>query len=163
MTSQPGKQTVAIHILPNIPRSTDNQIIKYGQLIEYNMGNIFLEKSYTKSRAETIPRPFFKKSKFIISLDQQSKVLHSLFNCIPTWQLSKYLETKPHTTYFYLILSSFKKTKISLELVIPASFFALFLKKKFSWYILSTNQIWFCDCLYFLRFWAVCVLQLFVN
>ena len=84
MTSQPGKQTVAIHILPNIPRSTDNHTIKYGQLIEYNMGNIFLEKSYTKSGAETIPRPFSKKSKFRISLDQQSKVLHGLFNCIPT-------------------------------------------------------------------------------
>ena len=42
MTSQPGKQTIAIHILPNISRSKDNQKIKFGQLIEYNMRNIFL-------------------------------------------------------------------------------------------------------------------------
>ena len=40
-----------------------------GQLIECNMGNIFIEKSYTKYGEETIPRPFSKKSKFSISLD----------------------------------------------------------------------------------------------
>ena len=48
MTSQPGKQTIAIHILPNISRSKGNQTMKFGQLIEYNMRNIFLEKPYTK-------------------------------------------------------------------------------------------------------------------
>ena len=48
MTSQPGKQTIAIHILPNISRSKGNENMKFGQLIEYNMRNIFLEKSYTK-------------------------------------------------------------------------------------------------------------------
>ena len=37
MTSQPKKQTVAIHILPNISRSKDNQAMKFDQLIEYNM------------------------------------------------------------------------------------------------------------------------------
>ena len=45
MTSQPGQQTNAIHILPNIIRSKSNQTMKFGQLIEYNMTNIFLEKS----------------------------------------------------------------------------------------------------------------------
>ena len=35
MTSQPRKQTIAIHILGNISRSKVNQIIKLGQLIEY--------------------------------------------------------------------------------------------------------------------------------
>ena len=53
--------------------------MKFGQLIECNMINIFLEKLYTKWGGETIPRPFFKKSKFSISLDQWSKVLNSLF------------------------------------------------------------------------------------
>ena len=37
-----------MHILPNISRSKDNQTIKFGQLIEYNMRNTFAEKSYTK-------------------------------------------------------------------------------------------------------------------
>ena len=42
MTSQPGKQTVSIHVLPNNSRSKGNQTMKYGQLIEYNMRNIFV-------------------------------------------------------------------------------------------------------------------------
>ena len=37
--------------------------MKFGQLIEYNMRNIFLEKSYAKYRREAIPRPFSKKIK----------------------------------------------------------------------------------------------------
>ena len=32
----------------------------FGQLIEYNMRNIFAEKSDTKCGGETIPRPFAK-------------------------------------------------------------------------------------------------------
>ena len=35
--------------------------MKFDQLIEYNMKNIFLGKSYTKCGGETIPRPFSKK------------------------------------------------------------------------------------------------------
>ena len=34
MMSQPGQQTIAIHILPNISRSKGNQTMKPGQLIE---------------------------------------------------------------------------------------------------------------------------------
>ena len=54
MTLQPGKQTIVIHILPNISKSKDNQTMKFGQLIEHNMWNIFLEKSDTKCSGETI-------------------------------------------------------------------------------------------------------------
>ena len=42
MTSQPAKQTSAMHLLPNILRSKDNQTMKFGQLIEDNMRSIFL-------------------------------------------------------------------------------------------------------------------------
>ena len=55
MVSQPGKQAIVINILPNVSRSKDNQAMKFYQLIEYNMENIFLEKSYTKYTGETIP------------------------------------------------------------------------------------------------------------
>ena len=44
MTSQPGLQTIAIHILPNISQSKDNQAMKFGQLREYNKRNIFFQK-----------------------------------------------------------------------------------------------------------------------
>ena len=72
--SQPGQQTIAIHILPNILRSKGNQAIKFGQLIDYDMRNIFPEKSYTRCDEETSPRPF------------------------PSRGLSKYIETKLLTT-----------------------------------------------------------------
>ena len=60
MTSQPGKQTIAMHILPNISRSKGNQTMKFDQLTEYGTRNIFLKKSYTKCGGETILRPFSK-------------------------------------------------------------------------------------------------------
>ena len=43
MTSQPGLQAVAIHILPNTSQSKGNQTMKSGQLIEYNKTNNFLK------------------------------------------------------------------------------------------------------------------------
>ena len=70
MTSQPGKETITTHVLPNISRSKDNQAMKFGKLIEYNMRNIFLEKSYAKCDGETSARSFSKKSKLSVSLDQ---------------------------------------------------------------------------------------------
>ena len=79
MTSQTGKQTIAIHILSNISRSKSNRTMKFGQLIECNMRNIFLKNSFTKCVEETIPKPFPKKSKLSISLDQQSIQLIQLF------------------------------------------------------------------------------------
>ena len=36
MTSQPGKETIAMHIFPNISRRKHNQTMKFGQLVEYN-------------------------------------------------------------------------------------------------------------------------------
>ena len=53
--------------------------MKFGQLVEYNMRNIFVKESYVKCTGETIPRPFSKKLKLKIFLDQQCKVLNSLF------------------------------------------------------------------------------------
>ena len=53
--------------------------MKFGQLMEYNMSNIFVEKSYTKCARETTPRRSSKILKLSISLDQQCKVLNSLF------------------------------------------------------------------------------------
>ena len=53
--------------------------MKFGQLKEYNMINIPLEKSYTKCGGETIPKPFSEKSKLSRPLDQYSEVSYSLF------------------------------------------------------------------------------------
>ena len=56
--------------MSNISTSKDNEVMKFGQLIECNMRNIFLEKSYLKCDGETNPSPFAKKLKLCISLDQ---------------------------------------------------------------------------------------------
>ena len=69
--------------MPNILRSKDNQTMKLDQLIECNIRNIFLEKSYTKCGGEASPIPFSGKSKFSISLDQWPKVLYCLFSLNP--------------------------------------------------------------------------------
>ena len=70
-STQPGEETIAIHILPNISRTKGIQAMRFAQLIEYNTRNIFVEKSYTKCAGENILRPLSKKSKLSISLDQQ--------------------------------------------------------------------------------------------
>ena len=44
--------------------------MKFGQLIEYNMRNIFLGTSYSKGGGETSPRPFSGKLKLSIPPDQ---------------------------------------------------------------------------------------------
>ena len=42
--------------------------MKFDQLIEYNMMNIFVEKSYTKCAGENIPRSLSKKYQNISGL-----------------------------------------------------------------------------------------------
>ena len=56
-------------------RGNRKQTMKFRQLIETNMRNIFLEKLYTKFGGEASPRLFYKKSIFSLSLDQQSEML----------------------------------------------------------------------------------------
>ena len=51
--------------------------MKFGQLIECNMRNNFLEKSYSKCE-KLFPDTSLKKLKLTISLDQLSIVLNSL-------------------------------------------------------------------------------------
>ena len=77
MTSQPEKQTIAMHILPIMIRSKDNQKMKLGQLIEYDTRNIFLEPD-TKC-GEIIPRYFSEKSKLSTSLGILSNVSYQFY------------------------------------------------------------------------------------
>ena len=79
LTSQTGQQIIAIPTLPNISRSKDNLTTKLDDLIEHNMINYFFEKSYTKCDGKATLRPFYKVTKFSISLDHQSEIFWSLF------------------------------------------------------------------------------------
>ena len=76
MTSKPGLQIIAIHILPNISQSKGNQSMKVGQLIECNKINFFLE-NYTKNEARgLVPHLFliWDESKWYAALFQHISI-----------------------------------------------------------------------------------------
>ena len=55
MTSQPGSQTITIHILTNISRSKGNYTTQFGPVIEYNKRNIFHQKSHKNEAGRLAP------------------------------------------------------------------------------------------------------------
>ena len=65
------------------------------------MGNIIHERSYTKCGGEAIPRPFCKKLKLSMTLDQQSEFLKFVFIVCPSRGLTKYIKTEVLTICFY--------------------------------------------------------------
>ena len=66
ITSQEGKQIIAIHILPNISNSKDNQTKKFSNLIEYSM-EIFFSKNYAQNTVEKlVQNPFIKKLSILL-------------------------------------------------------------------------------------------------
>ena len=68
-------------MLPNILKSKDNQTVKLGLLIDYNMRIIFIEKWYKNRGGETSPRPFTEKLRLsIIKIEHISgSIVYSLF------------------------------------------------------------------------------------
>ena len=120
------------------------------------MISIFLKKSYPKSGEETNPRLFSKIPKLSISLDQQSETLYSLF----LW----YIQVWYKLWCWLLAFISYKvfwKAKRGLELISLPQFLHFFEEKYFLCYIPLTDQILLSDCFYFLKYWTICVLQLF--
>ena len=112
--SQPGKQRVRIHILPNISRSKVNQIIKFGQLIE-----TFFLKNYTQNVLEKLfPDPVLKSRNWAYLWANSLKFC---FHCVPSWRPSKYMIEDHESFAEYLLLpyiKLFQKTKRGLELVV---------------------------------------------
>ena len=148
--------------MSNIWRSKDNQTIKYGQLIECNMKNIFLKKSYTKCVGKTSPRPFLKNWNWAYLWINNLRVLYSCFYCMQSWGLSKYIETKLRTTSFYIL--GFLKNRKRSGTSHPCFIFCIVFKEKyFSFYIIWTDQVSLSGCLYFVRYWTIYELHLFVN
>ena len=121
MTSQPGQQTIVIHILVNILRSKGSQTMKFAQLISSNMRNTLLSRSYTKCGGETSPRLFSEKLKLSISLIQQSKSFIQFVFIV--CQVEGYIETKLQNTCFYHS-RVFLIIKGGLVLASPVSFLA---------------------------------------
>ena len=64
ITSQTEQQIITIYILPNIWRTKDNQTMKFGQLIKYNVRNVFLQKLCRKWDRNTSSKSIFFKKRF---------------------------------------------------------------------------------------------------
>ena len=85
MASQPVNKQLQ---LTNIWRIKNNQTMTFGQLIEYNLRNILLEKSYAKCGGETIPIPFLKNQNWAYLWIDAAKFYIFCF-CLASWGLSK--------------------------------------------------------------------------
>ena len=73
--------------------------MKLGQLMEYNKRNFFLEKSYTKCGGD----PFLKNQNWAYLWINSLKFYAVCFYCMPSWRLSKYIESKLQAIRFDLI------------------------------------------------------------
>ena len=124
---------------------------------------IFFLKNHIQIVMEKlIPGTFFLKSKLRISLDQQSDNLHLL--------LLLYVHVADYQNILKLMCWSFAFTsykvvvKKEIWTMSPHLIFSMiFFKKNCLHHTLLTDQISISDCLYFLRYWVICVLQLFVS
>ena len=76
-----------------------------------------------------------------------------------SWGLSKYIETKLQTILLSPHIKLFQKIKRGLHLI----FCTVFEEKYFFCYIPLIDQISLSRYLYFMRHWAICLLQLFAN
>ena len=86
--------------------------MKFDQLIERNMKNIFLEKSYSKCGGETSPRPFSEKLIFWINILTFYRV------CFYGYQNYLKRSCRPLTFTSFLAFLKTKRSGTSL----PASF-----------------------------------------
>ena len=75
-------------------------VLTFGQVIEYNIRNIFL-KTYTQNAVgKQFPDPFLKDQNLSYLWISGLKFYTV---CLPSFGLSKYIETKLQTTSFHLI------------------------------------------------------------
>ena len=82
--------------------------MKFGQLIESNIRNIFLE-NLQNVLEKVVPDTFLKNQNWAYLWINSPMYYTVYFYCMPSWELSKYIETKLQTTWFYLILSFLEK------------------------------------------------------
>ena len=133
--------------------------MKIGQLIEYNMRNIFREKSCKKYGEETIPRANSRAYLWIHSLNFYA----TYFYCMSSLELFSILKLRCRPLAFTSYKAFLKKTKRVLELVPWFIFWIIFEEKYLYRYVLLPDQLSLSDCFYFVRYWVTCVLQLFVD
>ena len=65
MISQTGNKMIKTHIFPDTSRSEGNQAILLGQLIKYNVKNIFLQKLCINEAERLVPNHFLSLKKVL--------------------------------------------------------------------------------------------------
>ena len=78
MTLKPGEQTIAIHILSNIPRSKGKHTMKFGRLIKY-MRKIFFFKKHAQNEARRIAQDLFLLFKKALHESKAIQVVVSIY------------------------------------------------------------------------------------
>ena len=118
--------------MPNISRSKDNQTMKLGQLIEYNMKKKKKEKSHTQNAVEILfPDPFLKNQSWPYLWINSQKFYTACFYCMPGWGLSKYIKLRCRPLAF-ISCKAFLKNKKRSRTSLPVSFSQSILKKNMS-------------------------------
>ena len=115
--------------MSSISWNKDNRAMILSQLINYNMENIFLEKSCTNVMEKLFPDSLSKKSKL-------DKFYTICFCCMPSWELSKHIETKLQIACFYFSYKAIWKSK-----------------KRFGTNLLSSFSTWFQWKIYLLLYY----------
>ena len=89
-----------IYILTKISKSKGNQTMRFGQLVEYKMRNIFFFflKYHTQNLVNDLfLDPFLKKQNWTYLWIDSLKSYIVRFYCMLSWRLSKYIETQVQT------------------------------------------------------------------
>ena len=73
MMSQTGQQIMTKHALSNISKSNDNKTMKFGQLTQYDVVNIFLQRSCRKWGSETSSRLLFVFEKALYKVKESGQ------------------------------------------------------------------------------------------
>ena len=138
--------------------------MKFGQLIEYNKSNKFLQNSCRKWGRETSSRPFLFFIKVLYDIKASGLWSAAYFQYISIALILAYNKNKLYKTldYWSRNMFNFEFLEKYLGIVSHRILYMVFQEKCFSCYIFLTDQVSFSDCLYFLRYWAISVLQMLV-
>ena len=78
MTLKPGEQTIAIHILSNMPRSKGKHTMEFGRLIKY-MRKIFFFKKHAQNETRRIAQDLFLHFKKALHESKAMQVVDSIY------------------------------------------------------------------------------------
>ena len=148
-----------MQILPNMSRSKEVKATRHWNLL--NWQNIkwepFFLKNHTQNMMQKLFPDLFMKNQ---NWDQQSTASYSLFLLCVKLSAIEMLKLSYRPLAFTSCKAFLKEVwKLSPCLIICM----VFEGKYFFCYVLLTDQISLSGCFYFMRYWAICVLHLFVN